>query len=188
MANLKPHQTILILGAGISGLLHLLLAIAQGAQKIIVTDINPSRLNFARKLGASTAIDAKENISANLRMANDGRLADLVIVCTSALNAFSQSLECVDRAGTILNFASPAAGMTVPLPVAEFWRNSIRILHSYGASPTDLSEALNLLAAKKINPDPLITHRLSLAEAGQGFQLVSEAKECIKVILFPDKN
>jgi threonine dehydrogenase-like Zn-dependent dehydrogenase len=74
----------------------------------------------------------------------------------------------------------------VPLPVSDFWRKSIKIFHSYGAGPDDIKEAIELLRKRKIPVKDLITHRLSLNEAGLGFKLVSEAKNCLKVILFPE--
>ncbi|MDD5195729.1 MAG: alcohol dehydrogenase catalytic domain-containing protein [Candidatus Omnitrophica bacterium] len=186
MASLAKNQSVLILGAGISGLLHLLLARAKGCLPVAVTDINEYRLNVAKKLGATAAINAKEDIAEKFRLINENRLADLVIVCTSALSAFLQATKCVERAGTILCFASPEPGKDVPIPVSDFWRNSIKILHSYGAAPEDLKEALALLRDEKIKVKDLITHRLNLAQAGLGFKLASEARESIKIILFPE--
>ncbi len=188
MAGLKPGQSVLILGAGISGLLHLLTGRSLGVTKVIITDINESRLKIAKELSADAAINAKENLADCLREANDGRLADLVIVCTSALPAFLQALKCVDRAGTILCFAATEPGVDLPVPVNDFWRQSIKILHSYGAGPVDITEAIELIRAKVIAVSKLITHRLSLSEAALGFKLVAEAKEAVKVIIEPHKS
>jgi L-iditol 2-dehydrogenase len=179
MAKLETNQNVIILGAGISGLLHLLAARAQGARNIVVTDINEYRLKLAKELGASAVINAK---------ANENRLADLIIICTSSFSAFMQSLKCVDRAGTILCFAPTEPGVTLPIPVNDFWRQSIKIMHSYGNSPEDALSAIELLKQKRIPVHKLITHRLSLSQAGLGFKLVAEAKGCIKVILEPDEN
>jgi L-iditol 2-dehydrogenase len=186
MANFSAGQSVLILGAGVSGLLHLLLARAKGCQTVAVTDINEYRLNVAKKLGATCVINAKEEIAEKFRLTNENRLADLVIVCTSALSAFLQATKCVERAGTILCFASTEPGVDVPMPISNFWRQSIKIIHSYGASPSDLNKALELLRHKEVKAADLITHRLSLKEASSGFKLASEAHECIKVILFPE--
>jgi len=188
MAQLTRGQSVLILGAGISGLLHLLAARALGAERIIVTDINEYRLKIAKELGAAAIINAKEDLVAGLREANENRLADLVIICTSSTSAFMQALQCVDRAGTILCFAPTEPGVNLPIPVNDFWRQSIKIIHSYGNSPQDALAAIELLRAGNIPVRKLITHRLSLAEAGLGFKLVAEAKECIKVIIEPHKN
>lgn len=187
MIQLKKGQSVLILGAGISGLLHLMLARENGAAKIIVTDINQPRLKKAQDLGADAVINAKEDLPIRVKEVNQGRLADAVIVCTGAVSAFKQALQCVERAGTILFFAATEPGVEVPIPVTDFWRKSIKIMHSYGASPADLSAALEIIAQKKISVERLITHRLKLSEAGLGFKLVSEAKDCIKVILIGDE-
>jgi len=188
MAQVTADKSVLILGAGISGLLHLLLAKARGVKKVFLTDINEYRLNFAKDLGASAVFNAKENLPLRLRQVNDDRLADLVIVSCGAFSAFLQALECIERAGTILCFAATDPGVTLPVPVNDFWRKSIKIMHSYGSSPLDNAEALELLRLKKIPAEKMITHRLKLTEAALGFKLTFEARECIKVILEPDKK
>jgi len=185
MIQLKPAQSVLILGAGISGSLHLLTARAQGAGRIILTDINEFRLKIAKGLGATAVINAKEDIVTALRKANDNHFADQVIICTGATSAFMQSLLSVERAGTILCFAATEPGVTLPVPVNDFWRNSIKIMHSYGGAPLDIVQAIGMLQKKTIDVRKLITHRLPLAEAAKGFALAAEAKECIKVILQP---
>jgi len=187
MVNLSPGQTVLILGAGISGLLHLLTAIVRGARRVIVTDINEYRLKKAVDLGAVLSLNAKEDVVTRLKEVNEGRLADLVIVSASSLSAFQQALQCVDRAGSLLFFAPTDPGVNLPIPVNDFWRQSIKIAHSYGASPSDLAEAVKVLDSGKIPVHKLITHRLSLKETGLGFKLMAEGRVCIKVIIEPQK-
>ncbi len=188
LAGFKPGQSILILGSGISGLLHLLSARSLGAGRIIITDINGYRLKKAKELGVDAAIDAREDIPARLRKLNDNRLADLVVVCAQALSAFTQALKCTQRGGTVLFFAPLEPGIELPIAFNEFWRNGITLTSSYGNSPKDATVAIELIRAGRIPVNKLITHRLSLAEAGLGFQLVSEAKECLKVIIEPHRN
>lgn len=185
MICLRPGQSVLILGGGISGLLHLLAARAQGAGWISVTDISEYRLKMAKTLGADSVINAQEDVVAMLRKANHNRLAEQVIICTGASSAFRQSLQCVERAGTILCFAATEPGVTLAVPVNDFWRNSIKIMHSYGAAPVDIAQAIAWLCAKVIDVSKLITHSLKLVEAAKGFQLAAEAKECLKVVLRP---
>lgn len=176
LAGFKKGQRVIILGAGISGLLHLLLARADGAEKITITDINEFRLKKAKELNADNAVNAKDNLE---------EVADLVIICTSAQSAFMQALKCVDKAGAILCFAPTEPGVTLPLPVNDFWRKSIKIVHSYGASTEDTTEAVELLRKKTVKVNSLITHKLKLNDAGLGFKLFLSAKDCIKVILEP---
>jgi L-iditol 2-dehydrogenase len=188
IARLKPGQSLLILGSGISGLLHLLLARASGAGKIVMTDINEYRLKIARKLGADAVINAGEDIAEGLRGINEGRPADLVIVSTGALPAFKQALKSVGRGGTVLFFATTEPGIELPVPVDKFWRNEVTLTTSYANSPADAKEAIELIRSGRVPVKKLITHKLRLKDASRGFRLVSEAKKSIKVIIEPHKR
>jgi L-iditol 2-dehydrogenase len=185
VARLQPGQTVLVLGSGISGLLHIALARALGAGRIVATDVSEYRLNAAQRLGADVVIGAQEDVPARLRQANEGRPADLVIVCTGAFPAFLQALQSVDHGGTVLFFAPTEPGVDLPVPVNDFWRNGITLMPSYGNSPLDAIVAIELIRARRVPVGEMITHRLSLAETGLGFQLVAEAGESIKVIIEP---
>jgi L-iditol 2-dehydrogenase len=187
VARLQPGQTVLVLGSGISGLLHIALARALGAGRIMATDVNEYRLNAAQRFGADVVIHAEEDVPARLRQANEDRLADSVIVCTGAFPAFLQALQSVDRGGTVLFFAPTEPGVNLPVPVNDFWRNGITLMPSYGGSPLDITVAMELIRARRVPVGEMITHRLSLAETGLGFQLVAEAGESIKVIVEPHK-
>jgi len=128
------------------------------------------------------------DIAARLRALNDGRLADLVIACVGVLPAFEQALRCVDRGGTVLFFAPTDEGVHLSVPVNEFWRNGITLMPSYGNSPLDAVQAIELLRAGRVRPDPMITHRLGLEETEKGFQLVSDAGASLKVIVEPHRS
>jgi L-iditol 2-dehydrogenase len=188
LAGIRKEDTLLIIGSGIAGLLHAQLAKVNGVRKIVAADINPYRLSMAEKLGAHHAVNAKENLPQKLREINNGRLADKVIVCTGATQAALTALECVDKGGTILFFAVPEPTVKIPVPMTEFWRNEITIKTSYGAAPNDLEESLAILAKKKVNVKDMITHRLSLLQAAEGFRLMAEAGASLKVIIEPNSN
>ncbi len=188
IARLRKGQTVLVIGSGMAGLLHIHLARKMDAGLVIATDINQFRLNSARKFGAHQIINAKEDVPLKVKEINSGRLADLVIICTGAVSAINQALKSVDRGGTILFFAPANDGVTVPFNINElFWRREITITSSYAGSPKDYADALKLIRQKKVKVEDMITHRLSLKETGLGFQLVSQAKESIKVIIEPQK-
>ena len=187
LARLQPTQTVVVLGSGISGALHMRLASARGAGRILATDISDYRLERAPEFGADLAVHAQEDVAARLKETNDGRLADLVIVCTGALSACRQALGLVDRGGTVLYFAVPEPGVELPLPIGELWRNEVTLMTSYGGAPADLAQALELIRSRRVPVADMITHRLSLAETGRGFQLVAEAGESLKVIIEPQR-
>jgi len=187
LAEVRKEDTLLVIGSGIAGLLHVQLAKANGVSKVVAVDLNPYRLAMAEKLGAHYTINAKEPLAQKLKEVNGGRLADKVVVCTGATQAALTALECVDKGGLIMFFAVPEPTVKIPVPMTEFWRNEITIKTSYGAAPNDLEESLEILAKKKMNVKDMITHKLSLQQAAEGFRLMAEAGASLKVIIEPNR-
>ncbi|MBU4343686.1 MAG: alcohol dehydrogenase catalytic domain-containing protein [Candidatus Omnitrophica bacterium] len=180
LGGYKKGQSLLVIGSGISGLLHIQLAKVKGFGKILATDINEHRLKAALKFGADEAIHAKD--------LKEEKITDFVILCTGAKSAFEQAFKAVDRAGTILVFASADEGYKYHLPINEFfWRNEVTITSSYAANPEEHLVALELIRDKKINVKDMITHRFGLGDIQKGFDLVASAKESLKVIIEPQK-
>jgi len=188
LANFKKGKTVLVIGSGMSGLLHIQLARLNGAKRIFATDVVEYRLKAAARFGADHAINANEYSAEKLKGLNDGYLADLVIICSGARPAIEQGLKSVERGGTILIFAATDKGLEIPLSINDiFWRNEVTIMSSYAGSPKDHIEALEKIASHKINVCDMISHKLSLKDTGLGFKLVCEAKDSIKVIIEPQK-
>ncbi|MDR2203504.1 MAG: alcohol dehydrogenase catalytic domain-containing protein [Nitrososphaerota archaeon] len=188
LANLKKDDTVLIIGSGISGILHTQLAKFKGVKKIIAADINQHRMELSVQFGADYALNADDTLPQKIKAINEGHLADQVIVCTGAIPAVTLSSDCVERGGTILFFAVPDPTTKIPLPINQFWRNEITIQTSYGAAPNDLQEALTILATKKLNITDMITHRLPLRETQEGFQLMTKPNKSLKIILEPNNS
>jgi len=184
-ADIGPGQTVLVIGSGISGLLHLQLARARGAARIIATDISEYRLNAAKRFGADGIINGAEDVPARLREANDGRLADRVIVCTGAMPGIQQAIKSLDRGATLLFFAPTAAGIDVPIPLFDFWRDEIKVVTSYAGSGADLQESLRLISQRQVRVGEMVTHRLPLAQTELGFELTASGQDSIKVIIDP---
>ncbi len=188
LAGVEKDETLFVIGTGLSGLLHVKLAKAKGVSKIVAADVNPFRLSTARRFGADHIIDAHGNVADELKKTNNERLADKVIVCSGSTQAALTALDCVDKGGTILYFAVPDPTVKIPLPITQFWRNEVTLKTSYGAAPADLAESFSLLAENKISVRDMITHRLDLREAAQGFKLTAEADKSLKVILEPNRE
>jgi len=187
LARLKPGQTVFVIGSGISGLLHIALARASGAGRISASDIHEYRLKAAQKFGADEVIDAKEVNPSRIRKINWGRLVDLVIVCVGTVSAYSQALNSVDRGGTVLCFAPLEPGINFSLPFFDFWNDGITLIPTYGGSPLDINEAIELIRGHRLPVHEMITHRLGLPETELGFKLVAGAKDSIKVIIEPHR-
>jgi len=157
---------------------------------VVATDALKHRLEAALKFGADAAFYAEDDVPRRVRKLNDGRLTDLVIVCTGAKEAIAQALQCVDRAGTVLFFAPTLPGVTLPLSINDiFWRNDVSLTTSYAGSPADHVAALELIRARTVRVEEMITHRLSLAQAGLGFDMVThpERHNSLKVIIEPQR-
>ena len=187
LARFKPGQSVFVIGSGISGALHIALARASGARWVIASDINEFRLKAAKRFGADETILAKEVNPMKIRKINQGRLADLAIVCAGTISAYIQALQSVDRGGTVLCFAPLEPGLNFVFPFFDFWNNGITLLSTYGGSPFDITNAIELMRTQRLPLREMITHRLPLEETGLGFQLVAEAKDSIKVIIEPHR-
>ena len=185
LARVKKGQSVLVVGCGMSGLLNVKLARTKGC-KIIAADINKTKLDLALQMGTDITINAADNISERL-VAENGKKADVVFLCTSADSAVEQAWKCVDKGGVIVLFAVPGPDKKVVVPVNDFWMKEITILTSYYCGPPDIMEALKLIEWRNIVVDDLITHRLPLTDIVKGFQLVTAGRKSIKVIIKPNE-
>ena len=186
-AGFKAGQNLLILGSGISGLLHLSYARAQGAGMIITTDLNQYRLDLAKEIGAERVENALADISSLVYDSFDGQGADLVIVCTDALPAFHQAFESVNPGGTILFYAPTRPGVDLTIDFNKFWSKQINLTSTYANSPHDADIAIELLRSERIDVKRLITHRLGLSETGKGFQMMMQVEDSLKIIIEPQR-
>jgi L-iditol 2-dehydrogenase len=181
--GLNEGQTVLIIGSGISGLLHIQLAKTKKA-KVIATDINGYRLSKAKEFGADHTINAHKYSVDELQRINDNRLADVVIVCAAASKAVDNAISSVGRKGKILFFAAPE--FDISIPSTKFWRDEITVTFSYGAAPDDLQKAIELIDRRIIDVKEMVTHKVPLSDIELGFKLVTEAKDSLKVVVVPD--
>lgn len=186
MARLQPGQSVAVLGAGIAGLVSIHYSRHAAAGRILAVEPVQSRRRAALEFGADAAISPQEDAAQNFRSLNQGRLADLVMVCTGAKSAQSQALDLVERGGTVLFFAPTATDVEVRVSINNFFfRNDITLTTSYGAAPLDSWQALQLLPNPNIRFQDMITHRFPLEKTGEGFQLVASAQDSLKVLVFP---
>ena len=187
-AGLKPGQCVLVMGSGISGLLHVGLARSLGAGLVAAADTIPFRLKMAEKMGAHVTLQADDEMIESLRKANEGRLADLVIICFDGF--IPLALKSVERGGTVLFFAGASEGATIPATINDlFWRTEITFTSTYAGAPADCSTALKLISAGTVPVEKTVTHRYALKEAAMGFQAVCSPMEheCIKVVVHPSE-
>jgi L-iditol 2-dehydrogenase len=188
-AKITTGQTVLILGSGISGLLHVAASRAIGAGLVVAADTIPFRLKKAEEMGAHLAVQADENLQGVLREVNQGMLADVVIICFDGF--IPLAVRNVERGGTVLFFAGAAEGMTLPDPINEvFWRTEVTLTSSYAGAPFDCDTALKVIKSGSVPVLKTVTHRLNMSDAPKGFQAVCSPvdHECVKVIVSPNSD
>ncbi len=187
IVEMKSNQSVLVIGSGVAGLLNIKLAKAMGASKIFATDIDDFRLKTAKKMGADIVINAKENVAEEIKKHNDGKFADIVILCAGVPSAVKQAIESVQAGGTILFFAPTEPGVDIPFPLFDLWNKQVKMVSTYAGAPRDLEEAIEIIRTKKMVVTDMITHRFPLGSASEGFKLAAQAKNSIKIIIEPQK-
>ena len=183
MVGTLPGDTVVVIGSGLSGLLHIKAAKAMGAGKIIAVDIETNRLEAARRFGASHTVNAREDVSQFVKDHNEGRLADRVIICAGALEAAVQGLGLVGKGGTVLFFAVPKPGEEVSIDFNPFWRNDISIKTSYGSSPYDHTQAMEFIRNGSIVVSDMVTHYFPLEKIQDAFNMAADGRDCLKVVI-----
>ncbi len=186
-AGFKPFSSVLVIGSGVAGILNIKLANALGASKVFATDINKFRTSFAKKMGADFSFSAKEDIPSKIKENNDGRLADFVVLCAGVPSAIKQAINAVEPGGTILWFAPTKPDLNVEFPFFDIWNKQIKMFSTYAGAGKDIIDAIELIRSKKVKVTDMITHKLPMDKAAEGFKLVSEAEDSMKVIIEPNK-
>lgn len=184
-AGFEPGKSVLILGSGIAGLLHLKLTKALGATKVFTTDVEQFKLQTAKNMGADAVIQAQDDVPQKVKQHNDGKLPDFVVLCTGATAAAKQALQSVAPGGTILFFAPTQPKVDIPVHLFDLWNKQVKMTSTYAGAPKDIETAINYLSSGIITVEDMITHRLPLTKASKGFQLMANDPQAIKVILKP---
>ena len=186
LAGLGEGDTVAVLGAGVSGILQIQVARDSGAGRIVATDMSDFRLDLARRLGADEIFRADESdLFDQLLEANDGRRYERVLVCTAARPAIEQALQVVDDGGSVLLFAPLPPDETMTLAMNDLWRRCVNLIHSYAGPPAEMRSALEMIASGRIKLREMITHRLPLDRTQEGFRLMTESGDSLKIIVEP---
>jgi L-iditol 2-dehydrogenase len=184
----KERQSVLVAGSGISGLLHVNLARSRNVGTLIAMDTIDYRLELAKKLGADVTLSGAEDLPSRVREVNDGKLADVVIICYDGF--IDQALSSVESGGTVLFFAGAREGQMIPQTINDlFWRREVTLTSTYAGDPNDCTNALKLIKDKKVQVSDMISHKLPFKDIQLGFQLVSQPwkQYTVKVIIEPQK-
>ncbi|MBI5026433.1 MAG: alcohol dehydrogenase catalytic domain-containing protein [Nitrospirae bacterium] len=183
-ASIKKGDTILVIGLGVMGQMHILLAREFGIEKIIGADMVPFRLNKALEFGADYVIDvSKENLIERAKDLTDGFMADVVIVGPNSVEAVKQGIEAVSKGGTVILFTPVKPGENLTIDPNHLYFRDINIVTSYSCGPTDTRESLRFISEGVVGAEKLITHRFPVEKTAEAFKLTSRASDALKSII-----
>ncbi|MBN1217884.1 MAG: zinc-dependent dehydrogenase [Anaerolineae bacterium] len=184
-AGLQPGDTVVVIGAGVTGLMNMQLANIYGAGRVIVTDFSPFRLEMARRLGADHVIDAREDVRNALTELNEERKADVVIVTAGSIKAMEYALTLAGGGSTVLFFAPSSPEETLSISPHQLLFSEISLVSTYSCTHIETRQALKLIQGGRVNVEELITHRFDLNGVGTAINLAAQAGESMKILITP---
>lgn len=184
-----PGDSVLVMGSGPIGLMHVLLARQRGARLVIVSDLVPERLAAAKTLGANSVVDIRwEDLEARVLAATDGAGADVVIVAAPAHQAMEQAPRLATYGGRINYFAGlPKQQPEIRLDANLVHYKELRITGTTACSTDDCRRAVELLISGRVDLRPLIEARFPLEEAAAAFER-ARRRTGLKLLLQPGRH
>ena len=184
VAEMRSGETVMVIGAGMIGLLVIQAARAAGSARVISADIDATRLQLAREVGADSVIEASgEALVREVMELTDGRGVDVVFEAVGRDETVSAAIDCVRKGGTVVLVGNIAP--TVTLPLQKVVTRQIRLQGSC-ASAGEYPEAIRLIAEETIKVAPLITAVAPLTDGPEWFErLYGREPNVMKVVLDP---
>ena len=183
-ANVDPDGVAVVQGGGGMGLLHLLvLAAVHPGLRILVIDPIEERRCLAVKLGAAAAPPGDEARHALMEM-SDGLGADAVFDTVGGAALLESALALIRDAGTVVLFAHAPAGERAGFELNTLFKHEQRVLGSYSGGLDEQSRVFSMMRAGTLDPSPLVSHRLPLAEFASGVE-IARRREALKILFTP---
>lgn len=168
-AGLRAGDSLLVVGAGVNGLLQVGAAHARGVEAVWVREPRPERLEQAEAWGAEH---------------HGNELVDVTIVCTPRPEAIESAAATVAPGGTLCLYAPPYPDAPPRFDATELYLREIAVTASYSAGPGDMRAALELIASGRVAPAELVSHRLPLERTGEALEL-QRRQAGLKIVVEP---
>lgn len=183
-SGIKKGDTVLMIGLGVMGAIHLLLARHFGAGNIIGADMVDYRLDKAVELGADSIINvSNQSLIESIQSLTNGTRAEIAIIGPNSAEAMESGLQCVAPGGTAVLFTPAKPGESLTIDPNYLYFNDINIVSSYSCGPDDTREALALIKKGVVSAGRLVTHRFPIEKTEEAFRIVAKAKESLKVLI-----
>jgi L-iditol 2-dehydrogenase len=184
-ALIKEGDTVLVMGLGVMGQTHIILAKKCGAGLIIGADSVNYRIERAIENGADTVIDiTRTDLTEAVRKTTRGDMSDITVVGPGDTRAMSEGINCTGRGGRVVIFTPVQPGDFLKLYPNEIYFKDINIITSYSCGPDDTKDALNLIADGTVKAKQLITHRFPFVRTSEAYSLTAKAQNSLKVIVY----
>ncbi len=185
-AGVTLGDTVVIIGAGPIGCIHISLARIRGAFKIIVIDINKERLELAQSFEPDYIIDSsKTNPVEKVLEITKGRGGDVIIDATPSPMASAQAVQMACKGGRVIQFGGlPKENSKPGIDMNVVHYNGLYVIGTTTFAPKHFFIALDLVGSNKIPMEKLVTHILPLVEFERGVRLAMEGK-ALKVVFKP---
>jgi L-iditol 2-dehydrogenase len=182
-AGLKKRESILIIGLGIMGMMHVKIARDLGAGFIIGADLFETRAARARELGADAAIVVEgDNLVEQLREVTNGAMTDVVIVGPGSSRAISTGIACAGKGATVVQFTATPPEEEMLVKPHDLYFNETRLVPSYSCGPDETRAALKLVERGVINARELVTHRYAFERISDAYA-AAQTPQSLKVIV-----
>ncbi len=183
LSNVNTGDTVVVLGLGVSGLLHVQLAKASGASCVIGVTGSPVRRSMAEKLGADETFSPAEDVTQEIHKLTGGRGADLVIDCAGSMNTFRQAIEVARLGGRLLLFGIYTDEIA-KLPFYQLYFKELILTNARAAKAEDFPACIDLVVEGTIDLESMISHVLPLADLEQAISMLDERDEArMKIVL-----
>jgi 2-desacetyl-2-hydroxyethyl bacteriochlorophyllide A dehydrogenase len=183
LASVSPDESVAVIGLGVSGQLHVQLAKARGAGKVIGISRSRFKNELAKQMGADVVIESGPGTVAKVLDETEGRGADVVIESTGVITQIADAIRMVRFGGRILMFGITNA-KSGELPFYDLYFKELTLINSRAATAQDFPVMIDLVDRGVVRLEPLITHRMALDELATALGMVEDgAENRLKIIL-----
>jgi L-iditol 2-dehydrogenase len=184
VSDVRGGETVLVIGAGMIGLLTLQAVLAAGASRVLIADVDQSRLELAKRVGAQeTLLVSGDGLVSEVLRRTGGRGVDLVLEAVGRNATIAASIDSVRKGGTVTLVGNISPEVTLPLQ--KVVSRQLRLQGSC-ASSGEYPQAIELVTSGKIQVKPLITAVVPLDEGPQWFsRLYAHEPNLMKIVLQP---
>jgi threonine dehydrogenase-like Zn-dependent dehydrogenase len=184
--HLSPGETLLIMGAGPLGLMHLLLGRHSGAGQVIVSEVQESRARQAAALGADLVLNPGErDLREAILEATGGRGADVVVVAVGSAELQEQAVELAARRGRVSFFAGLAGGRDrACINSNRIHYGQVTVTGTTGSNHHQYRQTMQILGSGRLSLASLVTARRPLQEIAQAFADAASGEQ-LKVVVVP---